>query len=708
MYQTLFFTIIISIPTLLFGQNKISIVANLDTIREKVHYDVMGVNTERMFYRSLDANGKIPDEILDDIIEAEDLIYRWPGGATANFYHYFNGTAKGYGLQRTEIESVEHPMKCDLPKNNPNCMTYEQYAPKNYIYNLMEYADIYQEKFKKKKRVVWLPNIFTFYLNNKNEIPVLDQISSLEEAEQFKNEGKISEDFFMRIKDVIDVYDLLRNYPSIELEAIEYGNELYYHIPATGVRYNQVNNPVLWLFNEKKYRKTINEHISLYRSIVQFFNKALFVRGPKIATAAPVGLITFTGSQPNMNLVWNEGIRDSILPMVDGVIHHFYFKSSGPMIDPKTAEDVINIDSLLKIKTIADEFIHVRIPKVDTEFEKFFKLTEQGKKMWMTEFNTDNGYFDGYYALWQNTFFHSYYQFEAFISFIDNTNNTDVIKYAFPHLWLSHPGDYNYGAYASLVNPNGSYKKVKRTTYSTYSILGALSKKDIHKINATVSNEKNLERYDLFTKVYFEPNPDTNDTKIGNLIIVYSNKSGQNIQFNPEESLTLYIKDSSLLKIDNGNIEYLSAPNIYSSNGYTFNDTVGNDNYEDVFIEKFDNVESNSTFVIPGYSLGYLSFPVIDEEKVPTSITDKYNNDLFSIYPNPSSSILNVHLNKETYKTGASKWVIIDALGKEISTKVNIQNPNILQIDISHLPVGTYQLMVSQENLQKTSQFIKQ
>ncbi|MCO5229744.1 MAG: T9SS type A sorting domain-containing protein [Chitinophagales bacterium] len=708
MYKSLIFTVLLSIPSMLLGQNKMSIAANLDSIGEKIHFDAMGVNTERMFYRSLDANGKIPVEILDDIIEAEDLIYRWPGGATANFYHYFNGTSKGYGLLRTEIESVEHPMKCDLAKNNPNCMSYEEYAPQNYIYNLMEYADIYQAKFHKKKRVVWLPNIFTFYLNNKNEIPVLDELSSLEDAEQYKNEGKISEDFYKRIKDVIDVYDILHNHPSINLEGIEYGNELYYHIPATGVRYNEVNNPLLWTFNEKKYRKAINEHISLYRSIVEFFNKAIFARGSKIETAAPVALITFTGSQPNMNKVWNEGIRDSILPLVDGVIHHFYFKSSGPMIDPRTAEDANNVDSLLKIKTIADEFIHVRIPKVDTEFDKFFKLTETGKKMWMTEFNTDNGYFDGYYSIWQNTFFHSSYQFEAFISFIDNTNRTDVVKYAFPHLWLSHPTDYNYGAYASLVNPNGSYKKIKRTTYSTYSILGALATKEIKKINDSITNESNLARYDLFSKAYFEPNPDTTDSNIGNLIIVFSNKSGQDIQFNPEESISLSFKDTNLLKISNGYIEYLSAPHIYSSNGYTFLDTTGQDDYEDVFIEKFDNVESNSTFVLPGYSLGYLSFPIIDEEKVPTSIVYKNNNDLFTIYPNPSSSIINVNLNKNSYTILPSKWMVIDALGKEIYTPVKMQNPNSFQLDISHLPIGNYQLIVRQGQVQKTSQFIKQ
>ena len=54
-----------------------------------------------------------------------------------------------------------------------------------------------------------------------------------------------------------------------------------------GLRYNHVNNALLWLANQRQYKATLFlEHIFIYRTIVKFCNSALFKRGPKIATAA--------------------------------------------------------------------------------------------------------------------------------------------------------------------------------------------------------------------------------------------------------------------------------------------------------------------------------------------------------------------------------------------------------------------------------------
>lgn len=709
--RKLFFTTLMLLPTLISAQNRISVEANVDSIQRKIHFDAMGVNVERMYYRSLDGNGNMPGEILDDMLEAEDLVYRWPGGATANFYHYFEGTSKGYGLLREEVDAQNHPMRCNLPAGSEYCMSFEATTPTNYVYNLLQYADIYHQKFNKKKRVVWLPNIFTFYLNNKSEIPKLDNLSSLEDAHQAMLNGEITADFYKRIKDIIDVYDILRNHPTVDLEGIEYGNEFYFHEPTTGEKYNVVNNALFWWFNEQQYRTLLKEHTSLYRSIVEFCNNAFFKRGPKIATAAPVGIIRQNGGQENMVRLWNEGVRDSILPLIDGVIHHFYFKSGdeGPRIDPRTSEDPARAADLLKIKTFADEFIHVRIPKVDNVYEKFFKLTEKGKKMWMTEFNTDNGYFDGYFAEWQNTFFHCYFQIEAFISFIDNHHNTDVIKYAFPHLWVSHETDYNYGAYSAKTELNGNYKKIKRTTYSAYSLLGSLAQREIKQIQATVTNQNNLARHDLFSKVYFEPKNDPGSKEIGNLIVFFSNKSGQPIQVNPVNDLLIKSDKLNKVSLSNGYIEYLSSQHFYSSNGYTMHDTTGEDAGEDLNIETFNNVETTSTLTLPGYSIGYLSFPVVDEEKVVTSVSESENNDLLELYPNPAKALLTVSLKKSEIFDNRTKWMLIDAAGKSHNIPVKSLSINTLQLDISQLSSGVYQFVLqSPATGQKTASFIKQ
>lgn len=705
-----FFTVLfLSIPFLSSAQNTLNIEAHIDTILRKIHFDAMGLNVERMHYRSLDGNGKMPAPILEDMLEAEDLVYRWPGGATANFYHFFEGTAKGYGLLKEEVDAQDHPMRCDLPAGNPNCMSFEQTTPTNYIYNLLEYADTYYQKFNKKKRVVWLPNIFTLYLNNKAEIPKLDAFSSLEDARQAMLNGEITADFYKRLKDIVDVYDILHHHPTIDLEGIEYGNEFYFHQPTTGAKYNEVNHWLTWAVNESKYRAALKEHISYYRMIIAFYNKVLFSRGPKIATAAPVAIITQTGAQSNMHLLWNEGIRDSILPIIDGVIHHFYFKrNDGPRIDPRTAEDPGKAADLLKIKNLADNFIHVRIPRVDNEYEKFFKLTEKGKKMWMTEFNTDNGYFDGYFAEWQNSFFHCYFQFEAFVSFIDNEHNTDVIKYAFPHLWVSHINDYNYGAYAAKTELNGTFKKIKRTTYSTYSILGSLAKREIKQINFKSTNADSLIRQDLYTRVYFEPGNDPGSKEIGKVIVLFSNKSGKTLQFNPKVNLKLITDSLNNYTLNNGYVEYLSAEHIYSSNGYTMHDSTGEDVGEDINVEEFNDVDVEETLVLPGYSLGYLAFPVIDENKVPTSVKEAKNNDLIELYPNPAKNLLTVTLKKSELFDNRTKWMLIDAAGKSHAVAVKSQNGNLLQLDVSRLASGVYQFVLQSSGGQKTASFIKQ
>ncbi|HUH72792.1 MAG TPA: T9SS type A sorting domain-containing protein [Chitinophagales bacterium] len=708
MRNLLLFLSFLTSTSLLFAQNNLKIEANIDSIKRKVQFDAIGVNAERMYYRILDENGNVPEEITEDMLEAEDLVYRWPGGATSNFYHYFGGTSKGYGLSRQEINAISHPMSCNLPNNGTDeCMTFEKYAKTNYIHNLLEFADRYYDRYKKKKRVVWLPNIFTFYIHNKSEISLLDGATTIEEAEDMMKNGVITADFYKRLKDVIDVYDILRSHPSIELEGIEYGNEFYFHEPATGLKYNVVNNNLLWLTNQKKYKKTFGEHITLYRSIVQFYNSALFDRGPKIPTAVPVGIISFLGNQANMNRLWNEGIRDSILPMVDGVIHHFYFKiDNGPRITPSTAEDPEMADTLIKIKQLADDFIHDRIPRVDEEYEKFFKLTETGKKMWMTEFNTDNGYFDGYLAEWQNTFFHCFFQFEAFLSFIDNKMNSDVMKFAFPHLWVSYANDYNYGAYSAEVNLDGTYNKIKRTTYNAYSILGELAKHNLYKLNDSISNTNELARRDLLIRTYFEPSEDSTAQEVGRLFVVFSNKSGEVLQFNPSTDLSILSQSIDQLSLSNIYAEYLSAEHIYSSNGFTMLDTF-DIKTENINITRINDISATDNITLPGYSIGFISIPVLDDEKIITSSFDQLVKNI-ELYPNPTKSSLQITFKDRQLLDAKFHWKVIDVIGKEQAININNQTSSTLQLDVSNLAKGMYHFVINDSKGQVSKSFVVQ
>ncbi len=701
------FTFFFLSPLFLFASNRLHIEANIDTINRKIHFDAFGINTERMFYRTLDDKGEMPGEITEDIMEAEDMIYRWPGGATSNFYHYFNNEAKGYGLQKDEVDNFDHPMKCNLPKGNPNCMTFEEYAPDNYVYSLLNLSDAYYQRYGKKKRVIWLPNILTFYLHNKSEISNLDKFSSLEEAEQGMKDGIISEDFFMRIKDIFDVYHILLEHSTIDLEGIEYGNEFYFHQVTTGSKFNEVNNGLSWLLNQNKYRNALKNHISLYRSTIEFLNKALFKDHPKIPTAVPVGIITKNGQQSNMNRLWNEAIRDSIIHMVDGIIHHFYFtEPDGPRINPINVEEPGNENIFYQIKKYADDFLHIRIPAVDQQYDTFFNLSETGKKMWLTEFNTSNGYFYGYFAEWQNTFMHAYFQFEAFLSFIDNENNNDVVKYAFPHLFVSFRNDYNYGAYAVETKPDGSYDKIKRATYGTYAMLGALARKEIRQISASVTNSDNLERKDLFTKVYFEP-IDNNQDIVGNLIILFSNKSGEEIRLNPSKDIQFSSINYDYITLKNGSSEFLSADHFYTSNGHNYlNDSGEEDTNEYIHIQKESNISIDEDYILPGYSVGVLSFPI--ETEVITGVQDSKLSSSFELFPNPAGDILNIKLSESHKFNTENGWVVIDMIGKAHRVSAIHQSNTSVQMDISSLSAGMYYFILNSTDGLRTKSFVKQ
>ncbi|MCO5248019.1 MAG: T9SS type A sorting domain-containing protein [Chitinophagales bacterium] len=713
--QKVLYLLLWIIPLSVFGQNRLTVEINLDSIGREIHYDAMGVNVERMHYRTLDENGVMPEEIFQDMMYAEDLIYRWPGGATANFYHFFNGTSKGYGLLREEVENVDHPMKCNLPKGSEYCMSFEATTPRNYIYDMLDFADRYQEIYNKKKKIVWLPNIFTFYLHNKQEIHQLDKISSLAEAEQLMENGEITADFYMRIKDIADVFNILIHHPSIELDGIEYGNEFYFHQPTTGEKYNEVNNGLAWLLNEKKYRSSLLTHISYYKSIIRFFNNILVKDGKTLPTAVPIGVITAEGKQQNMNLLWNEGIRDSILPLVDGIIHHLYFKAGGDLkVDPLISENPENANNLRDVKETTDLFIHKKIPAIEKQYEAFFNMKQNGKQMWLTEYNTDNGFAYGFFAQWQNTFFHAATQVEAFIEFVDNINNSDFVKFAFPHLWVSHRDDYNYGAYASKVELNGDYDKIKRTTYSAYAILGNLARKKLYQLKGMASNTKNLERMDLFTKTYFEPTSSQSGENLGNLILVFSNKSGEDIQINPMSDIAFSIdstlQNTSQIITDDAEAMYLSAGHIYTSNGLIFNHTdLGDDKGENVNISQRKNIDISTDFTIPGYSVGYLSIPIQSDNDtgVPTAIKNKTDVNSLNLYPNPANSSISITFNHQILNSQNAKWELLDMSGKKHSVSSTFDSSH-LKIDVSSLASGMYQVILSTDGKKYSSSFIKQ
>lgn len=86
------------------------------------------------------------------------------------------------------------------------------------------------------------------------------------------------------------------------------------------------------------------------------------------------------------------------------------------------------------------------------------------------------------------------------------------------------------------------------------------------------------------------------------------------------------------------------------------------------------------------------------------SVDDYFNNNVMSLYPNPTTNILNIHLsNANDLPDG---YVIYNLLGQEINTKTILGRED-LSIKTDHLSNGIYYLKVLKGNQTQTLSFIK-
>jgi hypothetical protein len=705
----------IRISTLLFSvaamvmdaaaQNNLTYNIDLSPGR-KVSFEVGGGNTERMFYRMKHPDHPVPQVVIDDLFNKGDQVFRFPGGMTSNHYRFQGGAVKGYGLSRQEIEHFNHPMSCNLPKDGTdNCMTFDVEAERNYIYDFLDICDQYMQLTGKKKRVVWIPNFLSFFVHDIDNIHLLDKAGSLSELAAMVANGEISQGFYNRAKDNIDVFQILYNHPSIDVVGIEYGNELYFHSHVAILPHDPTNALPRWLFEATKDRlyADMAPGISRWRSIIDFYNKAINPKSLGVKTGIPVGIIAHTGVMPPFNALYNQHVKDSLISKVDAIIHHWYFRIDAPRIEPTSADS--NPAELDQIKTVSDEFIHNRIPRIDGHYDNFFNLSATGKKMWITEFNLKNGPLDGIQALWMNTFYHSYFLFEAYLSFIDNYHNNDMVEFAFKHLWAGRWDDYNYAGYSVEALPDGSARKIKRATYSTFEILGSLAGKNLRKLNFDCSNSAGLQGKDFRTWTYYEPEND----KSGHLYILFSNKSGipARVDFKNDVRLTGGIASADSMQIGSISARFSIADNIYTSNGRTYL-LPNTPDEEKIIVNNVQDIDPNGIFEIPGYSIGYLAIP-LGEQRVETSVNTAELSQLV-IYPNPvSNGLITVGLGNDfSLQSIAGVYRITDMLGREIKASVKMQQDGFIQLDVRNFPAGMYNISYQGEKQMGVGQFIVQ
>lgn len=86
------------------------------------------------------------------------------------------------------------------------------------------------------------------------------------------------------------------------------------------------------------------------------------------------------------------------------------------------------------------------------------------------------------------------------------------------------------------------------------------------------------------------------------------------------------------------------------------------------------------------------------------SVDDLNASSSFSVYPNPSSSVLNIELNGN--QTGLS-YQVFDVLGKQIITET-LESGTLSQIDVSNWNSGLYLIKISNGDQTETKRFIKQ
>ena len=102
----------------------------------------------------------------------------------------------------------------------------------------------------------------------------------------------------------------------------------------------------------------------------------------------------------------------------------------------------------------------------------------------------------------------------------------------------------------------------------------------------------------------------------------------------------------------------------------------------------------NASVTVGGCSVTTNCFSVV------LSATD-FDNTTFSYYPNPTNGILNIN-----YSETISKIQVNNLLGQEVLSK--IINNKQGQIDMQHLPSGTYFVKVASEDKVKTLKIVRE
>jgi hypothetical protein len=142
---------------------------------------------------------------------------------------------------------------------------------------------------------------------------------------------------------------------------------------------------------------------------------------------------------------------------------------------------------------------------------------------------------------------------------------------------------------------------------------------------------------------------------------------------------------------------------VYSGACGTLTEVTGtcNANLTAATTESLTGLTTNATYYVQVWSnaaeQGTFSLRLTD----PNLATKGFDMTNFKVYPNPVKNILNL-----SYDKTISNVAVFNLLGQEVITKA--VNANLSQIDMSHLPTGTYMVKVTADNQEKTIKVVKE
>lgn len=643
----------------------------------------LGINTPYLFYHLLNQAQEVNEPLRDEIISTDFDLLRFPGGTVANYYRFKN---QGYGIVRTEVESVNNNYIC-YGGNSFWCNYKDQFATRNYIYDFIELAEYKFNQTGKKTDVLYVLNLLLHWVYNFNEFDYMPNINSIADLNQAVIDGNISEDFKERILDNIDAISLLKDNAYINITGIELGNELYFYQEITSFTVALNSNIG---FNFDNSYNTLYPRMEKMKELIKMYKRLLSDIDSNFKYGFPVGGISHANTSTNINKVWNAVTRDLIMDEVDAIIPHAYMKVNSADANPNNIMDDEN-GSLRSIRRAMEEYINERFDKTMRNYDNFFSVAESSKKMWLTEWNI--GIAGGNTTIWDewsNMMLNGIFLDQIGQRIVNQEYYSNLISQSIFHTLTAGDGGIDHAIITS--KNDGSF--IKRIGYFSTVIAGAyLKEKNITRLVGNSASTQGAE--ELYGSYNFIPN--AND-KNGKFIFAFSNLRGDVVDFQLNT-------DTPEIWIDNDNYSISNEIKMLGYKGIDLTSSCGANKFsEDESVCEISVIEENlngalNSISIPPYSSGYIEFNLTYNTTTSTAENVLSN---FSIYPNPTTD--RIRINSE----GKMRVIMLsNALGQQVRSILAV-NSNTYNLKVADLPTGTYFVEVELENGKKsTQQFVK-